>query len=138
MNSTQPGNAGRILIVDDEKDITNLFADLMRDMGYEVRAADDGEVALQIIGSYRPDIVVSDIHMPRIDGDEFYRRVVNMIPSYASKFIFITGSEIDTALGVFLADTKCAVFFKPFDILELSSVIKSKIEGEREGQGSGS
>ncbi|MCL5021374.1 MAG: response regulator, partial [Bacteroidetes bacterium] len=70
MNSTQPGNAGRILIVDDEKDITNLFADLMRDMGYEVRAADDGEVALQIIGSYRPDIVVSDIHMPRIDGDE--------------------------------------------------------------------
>lgn len=132
MSDALRGNAGRILIVDDEKDITTLFADLMRDMGYDVRVADDGETALEIIGSYRPDIVISDIRMPKIDGDELYRRAVNMSPSYASKFIFITAAEINTTLQKFLAETKCAIFLKPFDILELASVIKSKIEEKGE------
>jgi CheY-like chemotaxis protein len=118
---------GRILIVDDEKAITDLFSQILCDMGYEVTAVDDGEEALKIIDTYRPDVIVSDVHMPRIDGDELFRRVIERVPAYAKKFVFLTGSNIDSELQRFLATSGCEVLVKPFDIYELSDIIKKKI-----------
>lgn len=132
MVTPYPTNIGRILIVDDENDITGLFVELMRETGYEVHSAGDGEEALQIIASHKPDIVVSDIHMPSMDGDELYRRALKIKPSYADRFIFMTGSEIDSKLRKFLSDTGCAMILKPFDLQELTSIINSKID-ENEG-----
>lgn len=122
----------RILIVDDEHDITDLFAELMREMGYDVRCANDGKEALEVIGSYNPDVIVSDIHMPSLDGDQLYREAVRLTPSYARKFVFITGNELDDKLRTFLAETKCAIVLKPFRLQQLTSVINTKID-ENEG-----
>ena len=119
--------SGSILIVDDEKAITDLFTQILSDMGYEVTAVDDGEEALKIIDAYKPDVIVSDVHMPRIDGDELFRRVIGKLPSYAKKFVFLTGSNIDTKLQQFLATSGCEVLVKPFDIFELSEIIRKKI-----------
>ena len=117
----------RILIVEEERGIIDLFVDLMSEMGYEIETAEDGEEALGIIPSYKPNIVVSDIFMPKIDGDILYSRVIEKNPEYADRFIFITGNPIDEKLGEFLAGTGCPLISKPFDILELSSIIQSKI-----------
>lgn len=123
-----PPKAGiRILIVEEEKGITDLFADLMSEMGYEVEIAEDGEEALGLIPSYKPHIVVSDIYMPKIDGDKLYNRIIKESPEYADRFIFITGNPIDDKLEEFLAGTGCPMVSKPFDILELSSIIQGKI-----------
>jgi two-component system sensor histidine kinase/response regulator len=122
---------GKILVVDDEKAITDLFSQILGDMEYEVRAVDDGEEALKIIDAYKPDVVVSDVHMPRIDGDELYKRAIERQPSYANRFIFLTGSNIDAKLQHFLATSGCEVLSKPFDILELSEIIKKKIGKSR-------
>ncbi len=118
---------GKILIVDDEKAITDLFSHILRDMGFEVTAVDDGEEALKIIDRYKPDVIVSDVHMPRIDGDELFRRIIGRLPSYAKKFVFLTGSNINNKLQQFLAASGCEVLVKPFDVFELSDIIRKKI-----------
>ena len=117
----------RILIVEEEKGITDLFVDLMSAMGYDVETAEDGEEALGLIPLYKPHVVVSDIFMPKIDGDKLYTRIIEKNPEYADRFIFITGNPIDDKLGKFLAMTGCPMISKPFDILELSSIIEGKI-----------
>ncbi len=120
-------NTLRILMVEEEKEITDLFLDMMSEMGYEVQVAEDGLEALGIIPSYKPHIVVSDIFMPRVDGDELYNLIVEKSPEYSDRFVFITGNRIDDKLGAFLAGTGCPIITKPFDLLELSSIIQGKI-----------
>jgi two-component system response regulator MprA len=57
-----------ILVVDDERFIVSLLTEILEEEGYLVRIASDGEAALRIIESIRPDLVVADIMMPRLDG----------------------------------------------------------------------
>ncbi len=117
----------KVLVVDDEKAITDLFSQILGNAEFEVMAVNDGEEALKIFDAFKPDVIVSDVHMPRIDGDELYRRIVERQPSYTKKFIFLTGSNIDTNLQHFLIATGCEIIAKPFDILYLSEIINKKI-----------
>lgn len=57
-----------ILVVDDERFIVSLLTEILEEEGYLVRIANDGEAALQEIAAARPDLVVADIMMPRLDG----------------------------------------------------------------------
>lgn len=57
-----------ILVVDDERFIVSLLTEILEEEGYLVRIASDGEAALRVIESVRPDLVVADIMMPRLDG----------------------------------------------------------------------
>ncbi len=134
MKNSGPGKRWRVLIVDDEEDIARLTAVFIGEMGFDVMPAKDGREALTIIESFKPDIVVSDIHMPEIDGDELYRKIVVATPSYAKRFVFMTGSGIDSQLTQFLNDTGCLILTKPFDFQELSNVIERKIKDIQGGK----
>ncbi len=57
-----------ILVVDDERFIVSLLTEILEEEGYLVRIANDGEAALRMIDLARPDLVVADIMMPRLDG----------------------------------------------------------------------
>ena len=63
----------RILVVDDEPDILQLLADLLRDEGYEVLGAHDGVAAMQVLAQTVVDLVITDTMMPRSDGVKFTR-----------------------------------------------------------------
>jgi CheY-like chemotaxis protein len=58
----------RILIVDDSVSLRLVLAELLHDAGYDVNQASDGMQALQELTTAPPDLVLSDIHMPRLDG----------------------------------------------------------------------
>ncbi len=126
MDDRPKGAPLKILIVDDETGITDLFVELMSDMGYDVKAAGDGEDALRIIPAFQPDVVISDIHMNKINGDELYKSLIQSSPQFKERFIFMTGTEIETKLEEFLAQTKCSIVTKPFDIEELTAIIEQK------------
>jgi two-component system nitrogen regulation response regulator GlnG len=66
--------AGRVLIVDDEEGIREIFSRLVRREGFEPLVAPDGETALAIIRRQSPDVVLLDIWMPGLDGMEVLRR----------------------------------------------------------------
>jgi PAS domain S-box-containing protein len=66
---------GRVLIVDDDRKILDLLVELLQLEGYEIAAATDGAEALELAQSFAPDVVVSDVVMPRVDGLELCRRL---------------------------------------------------------------
>ena len=113
-----------ILIVDDEPSIVVPIQFLMEQQGYTVMVAENGEGALDIIYKYKPDLILLDIMLPRIDGYEVCE-IVRLDPRYRDiKIIFLTakGREVEIAKGLALGAD--AYITKPFSNTELVSKVK--------------
>ena len=65
---------GRLLVVDDEVNARTALASLLSDEGYDVETARDGSDALEKLASFAPDVLVTDVRMPHMDGLELLRR----------------------------------------------------------------
>src|SRR6185503_14843056 len=72
----------RVLIVDDEPQITRVIKTVLTSQGYQVRTAAEGESALTNFNEWRPELVITDLYMPRMDGVELCRRIraVSSVP----------------------------------------------------------
>ena len=72
----------RILVVDDEPQITRVLRTSLSSQGYDIRVANDGETALEIMKDWTPDLVITDLSMPNMDGLELCRtlRLSTKIP----------------------------------------------------------
>jgi len=101
-----------VLIVDDERHIVEVLAGLLEDEGYAVRRAYDGNVALQEVEAAPPDLVLSDVMMPRLGGVELARRLISLgIP-----VVLMSAAAADPKLaGV-------AFISKPFDLEQVLAV----------------
>jgi len=64
-----------ILVVDDETQITRVLRTSLSSHGYDIRVANDGETALEIMKDWSPDLVITDLAMPNMDGLELCRRL---------------------------------------------------------------
>jgi DNA-binding response OmpR family regulator len=64
-----------VLIVDDERWVRQLYRDAFEDAGYRVLEAEDGDVALQVLRTTRPDLAILDIHMPHTHGLELLTNI---------------------------------------------------------------
>jgi two-component system KDP operon response regulator KdpE len=65
----------RVLVVDDEPQITRVLRTVLTSHGYQVRTAAEGEAALANFNEWRPELVITDLYMPRMDGLELCRRI---------------------------------------------------------------
>ena len=65
----------RVLVVDDEPQITRVLRTVLTSQGYQVRVAAEGEAALSNFTEWRPELVITDLYMPRMDGVELCRRI---------------------------------------------------------------
>lgn len=68
-------NRKRILVVDDEQEITFVLRSGLTKHGYEVRVAGDGEAALDLFGAWTPDLVITDLAMPNMNGLKLCQRL---------------------------------------------------------------
>ena len=66
---------GTVLVVDDEPTVRDLVAELLEEEGFLTRRAPDGQAALEMLDEDGIDLVVSDVHMPRLDGLSLVRRL---------------------------------------------------------------
>jgi CheY-like chemotaxis protein len=118
---TRPIRA-RVLVVDDELEVRKMVSEHLRDNGYEVIEAADGEEALARMPEYRPNIVLLDLMMAGIGGMETLRRVKAMAPETC--VIVVTAVEdietAQTALGRGASD----YVTKPFSRKYLDSVLE--------------
>jgi DNA-binding response OmpR family regulator len=124
-----------ILIVDDEPSIVVPIQFLMEQQGYSVLVAENGEDALDVIYKYKPDLILLDIMLPRIDGYEVCE-IVRLNPEYRDiKIIFLTakGREVEIAKGLALGAN--AYITKPFSNTELVAIVKELLDNTNENRG---
>ena len=124
-----------ILIVDDEPSIVIPIQFLMEQQGYSVLVAENGEDALDVIYKYKPDLILLDIMLPRIDGYEVCE-IVRLNPEYRDiKIIFLTakGREVEIAQGLALGAN--AYITKPFSNTELVAKVKELLDNTNENSG---
>ncbi len=81
----------RILVIDDEESICNLFKKLLTGAGYEVLTALNGKEAIDLCNEIFFDLIITDIFMPEVDGLEFIREIRSSRPS--AKIIAISGGS---------------------------------------------
>lgn len=116
--------AKKILIVDDEVNIVISVEFLMKQAGYEVAIARNGQEALEQVARFQPDLILLDVMMPKINGFEVCRRIRENSAWQDIKIVMLTakGREVEVAKGLALgADT---YVIKPFSTKELVAQVK--------------
>jgi two-component system OmpR family response regulator len=113
----------RLLIVDDEPNILELLAASLRFAGFEVQTATNGQQALAIATSYRPDLLVLDVMMPEIDGFTVVRRLREA--GMRSPVVFLTARDTtqDKVTGLTLGGDDYIT--KPFSLEEVIARIRA-------------
>jgi len=85
----------RILVVDDSKDGADSLSVVLQMLGADTRVAYDGTAALELIGTFKPSVVLLDIGMPDMDGHTVARRIRADADNSAIKLIALTGWGTD-------------------------------------------
>ncbi len=113
----------RVLLVEDWVDVLYILQLELESMGYEVAAEADANSALESALNNRPDIIVSDLGMPGVDGFEFIQRV-RAIPDLAFvPAIALTGTALERDVQQALATGFTAYLVKPVDAPDLGEKI---------------
>jgi len=81
----------RLLIGDDEPQLVEIFAKFLAPRGYDIATAGDGDEALAKASAFKPDCILLNYMMPRMDGLEAGREILKALPN--CKLIFTTGSS---------------------------------------------
>lgn len=115
-----------ILLVDDEPGIRNVLAITLTHAGFTVWPASDGDAGLQLFYTNHPDIVITDIKMPGIDGIELLRQIKEASPE--TEVIMVTGHG-DMDLAVKSLQYEAADFItKPIDAVEIETAVQKAVD----------
>jgi DNA-binding NtrC family response regulator len=111
----------RVLVVEDEPDVAEILRDALTDLGYAVSVAGGGAEALAVVAVHRPDVVLLDLAMPGMPGDEVLERLRERDP--ALPVIVVTGNpDVDRARAT-LALGAFDYVAKPFDLRMLARTV---------------
>jgi two-component system cell cycle sensor histidine kinase/response regulator CckA len=119
--------SGSILVVEDEAALAAAVIDALRDAGFTVDYAADGEQALLKIAGQAFDAVVCDLKMPRLDGKAFYRALATAAPALVKRVIFVTGDVAGTKAEEFLEESGCRWLAKPFRLADLLRTVRETL-----------
>jgi DNA-binding response OmpR family regulator len=120
--------ASRILIVDDEPNIVLSLEYLMKREGFEVAAAGDGEGALRAMAEHRPDLVILDVMMPKLNGFEVCQRIRAEPALSGVRVLMLTAKGRETEMKKGLELGADAYVTKPFSTKELVAEIHRLLE----------
>jgi two-component system KDP operon response regulator KdpE len=114
----------RILVVDDESQITRVLRTSLSSQGYDIRVANDGETALEIMKDWTPELVITDLSMPNMDGLELCRhlRLKSRVPIIVLSVRGQERTKVD-ALDAGADD----YITKPFGIEELLARVRASL-----------
>ncbi len=119
--------ARSILVVDDESSIQTLLHDVLNMDGHQVDVAGSGAEALQRMFDRQYDLIITDIKMPEMSGQEFYRRVREIDREQAERMVFITGDTVNVATRQFLQRISNPCLVKPFKVEEIREIVERQL-----------
>lgn len=120
----------RILVVDDERSITEFVSYNLKKEGYEVTVAEDGPTALELAARHPFDLVVLDVMLPGMDGYEVCRRLrqTSRVPVL---FLSARDTELDKVVGLEIGGDDYLA--KPFGVRELTARVKAILRRAERG-----
>jgi CheY-like chemotaxis protein len=116
-----------ILVIDDNDDIRSLVATILTDFGFSVRQARSGEEAIQMVLAEKPDLVVSDVCMPGMDGHHVLAAIRELPATASIPFILMTGSGSHDDFRRGMASGADDYLSKPFTHDELIEAVLSRL-----------
>jgi two-component system cell cycle sensor histidine kinase/response regulator CckA len=120
-----PSLAGAsILVVEDETALASAVTEALKDAGYVVDHAGDGEEAIAKVKQQAFDLVICDLKMPRLDGQSFFRMLSAAVPSLSKRVIFVTGDVAESDAEAFLEESGCRWLAKPFRLGDLLRAVR--------------
>jgi two-component system OmpR family response regulator len=119
----------RILVVDDEPNIADLLSAALRFEGYDVGVAGTGAEALEMVRTYRPNLVMLDVMLPDLDGNEVSRRLRQQGEQVPIVFLTARDTTEDKVAGLAMGDDYVT---KPFSIEELMARVGAILRRARE------
>jgi DNA-binding NtrC family response regulator len=128
-DGAKPRVRGRILVVDDETNARNALAELLRDEGYTVETAPDAFKALPKLEEFAPDLLLTDLKMPGMDGIGLMRKAQE-VDGEVSAVVMTAYGAVDTAVSAMRAGAADYIT-KPINFEELSIVLERALERRR-------
>jgi CheY-like chemotaxis protein len=118
--------APRLLIVEDEPQQRETLAMLFEGEGYNVRATESAETAMEILAVHRPDLVVTDVKLTGLDGISFFENVRNTEDGRDIPFIFMTAYNDVAAIERVKKMGSVDYITKPFNLEDLIALVRAR------------
>jgi two-component system alkaline phosphatase synthesis response regulator PhoP/two-component system response regulator VicR len=130
--------ARKILVVDDERHIVRLVQVNLEKVGYQVITAYDGVEALEQVGKEKPDMVILDVMMPRMDGFEVLKKLQADAKTRDIPVIMLTAKAQDADIFRGWSSGVSSYLTKPFNPRELLTFVERIFQSLDEGPSAGS
>jgi len=117
-----------VLVIEDEENLLEALKYNLEREGYEVRTAADGEVGLELARSQKPDLIVLDLMLPKMDGFEICR-ILRQESNVPILMLTARGEEVDRVVGLELGADDYVT--KPFSMRELLARVKAMLRRSR-------
>lgn len=121
----------RVLLVDDEVELVDMLTRVLAEDGHVVEHAPGGREALQRLAEGDYDLVLLDVRMPGLGGQEVYRVIRQDYPGLADRVILTTGDLVCSPISDWLPAAGCPVLEKPFDLAQLRAAVASVLDAAR-------
>jgi DNA-binding response OmpR family regulator len=125
----------RILIVEDDSSLRRLLEMRLSVDGFETRSAGDGVEALQVMSTWIPDVLLTDVMMPRLSGLSLSRAVRRDKRTATVPIILLTARSFDSDMQAVVDLGGVTFMTKPFDAGALNSALHDALEAPRELRG---
>jgi len=123
-HSPAPDARARILLVDDDAAITQLITDMLSLEEYDVETVPNGIAALEKVEGRRYDLILTDLHMPGLDGAGLFRELAKRQTDPPQKMIFLTGTAGTSEAHRLVRETGLPLLHKPFNLVELLELVR--------------
>jgi DNA-binding response OmpR family regulator len=123
METPSSSDAPRVLIVEDDSSLRRLLELRLSVDGYVARSAGDGAEALQLLASWVPDVIVTDVMMPRLSGLSLCRAVRRNPRTATMPVILLTARNFDIDMQAVIDLGGVTFMMKPFDAVSLNAAL---------------
>jgi signal transduction histidine kinase len=113
----------RVLVIDDEKDLAVMIAEMLGEQGHQADVVTYGQQALERVATRLYDVILCDLRMPGMDGPTLYAAVQKQSPGQERRFAFLTGDTFSPGSATFLERTGAPSLSKPFTMDEVIRLV---------------
>ena len=118
---------GTLMLVEDEAEQREILSMMFESEGFAVLSAESAEKAIEILAGAHPDLIISDVKLPGMDGFSLYEHVRSAPSTKDISFMFITGYNDPLSISRVMKLGPVAYVTKPYKLEDLMTIIRANI-----------